>query len=342
MVRWPIWPLLFVAQIITTHALVVNITETGAIETSTHLIALFGPDYPDFKQVTAPLAYAGGLLCPNDPAPPVPLNKTIVLIWRGSCKFTEKVYRAQQLGAVGAIVANNEEAVIIQMASDNEYGPMVKIPAISVSKRTGDHLVAVLQQSVVIATISETGEAAGRTPYDNDIWQAFEWVFYVAVSGVIVIVIAFTIRRYILLRRMRVVRVNYARRIPIVEYRAQGATREVEEKEVDARTPLSQQEHKMPRCLNETCAICLDDFEAGQRIKVLPCSHGFHIDCIDPWLNERSEHCPVCKSSIVDNLPPERAWYNSCWCCVRRARPQVLSEAADPSLNSPVAADGNV
>jgi len=58
-----------------------------------------------------------------------------------------------------------------------------------------------------------------------------------------------------------------------------------------------------PRIHNESCAICLDDFTDGLKVKVLPCMHGFHTQCIDPWLNERSDLCPICKSSILNPHP---------------------------------------
>jgi hypothetical protein len=70
--------------------------------------------------------------------------------------------------------------------------------------------------------------------------------------------------------------------------------------------------------INETCVICLEDFEAGSQIKVLPCNHGFHGDCIDPWLNERSDKCPICKRSVYDQATTE--WVCGCFplaCCQR-------------------------
>jgi hypothetical protein len=41
------------------------------------------------------------------------------------------------------------------------------------------------------------------------------------------------------------------------------------------------------------CSICTEDFERGQDVRVLPCSHSFHPACIDPWLLNVSGTCPL-------------------------------------------------
>ncbi|KAL9240329.1 hypothetical protein vseg_014564 [Gypsophila vaccaria] len=46
------------------------------------------------------------------------------------------------------------------------------------------------------------------------------------------------------------------------------------------------------------CAVCLCEFEEGEKIRVIPnCCHGFHIDCIDIWL-QNSANCPLCRSPV--------------------------------------------
>jgi hypothetical protein len=48
------------------------------------------------------------------------------------------------------------------------------------------------------------------------------------------------------------------------------------------------------------CSICIDDFEVGERLTLLPrCRHAFHNDCIKPWLLERQGCCPLCKMSVL-------------------------------------------
>lgn len=47
-----------------------------------------------------------------------------------------------------------------------------------------------------------------------------------------------------------------------------------------------------------TCAVCLCDFEAGNQLRTLPCSHKFHADCVDQWL-QINKTCPICKHEIA-------------------------------------------
>jgi len=47
------------------------------------------------------------------------------------------------------------------------------------------------------------------------------------------------------------------------------------------------------------CNVCLLAYEAGDRVRTLPCDHRFHVDCVDQWLG-RSKACPVCKHDVVD------------------------------------------
>ncbi|OWZ04747.1 Transmembrane protein [Phytophthora megakarya] len=47
------------------------------------------------------------------------------------------------------------------------------------------------------------------------------------------------------------------------------------------------------------CCICLNDYEPSQSLRLLPCGHHFHKECVDEWLLVNST-CPTCRKSIFD------------------------------------------
>jgi E3 ubiquitin-protein ligase ATL6/9/15/31/42/55 len=62
-------------------------------------------------------------------------------------------------------------------------------------------------------------------------------------------------------------------------------------------------EHKIGRGVLE-CAVCLTAFEEGDDLRLLPhCSHAFHPECIDPWLEARIT-CPLCRANLEKPPPP--------------------------------------
>ncbi|KAL9314138.1 hypothetical protein ACSQ67_019590 [Phaseolus vulgaris] len=56
----------------------------------------------------------------------------------------------------------------------------------------------------------------------------------------------------------------------------------------------------VPTNCNE-CLICLEEFCVGNQVRGLPCSHNFHVECIDVWLR-LNVSCPRCRCSVFPNL----------------------------------------
>ncbi|KAL4978524.1 hypothetical protein BDW66DRAFT_164648 [Aspergillus desertorum] len=45
------------------------------------------------------------------------------------------------------------------------------------------------------------------------------------------------------------------------------------------------------------CSICMDTVKVGDEVTVLPCTHWFHPQCIELWLNQHNS-CPHCRRGV--------------------------------------------
>lgn len=47
-----------------------------------------------------------------------------------------------------------------------------------------------------------------------------------------------------------------------------------------------------------SCAVCIAAYSSCEEIRVLPCGHRFHCECVDKWLVSQSKTCPLCSKPI--------------------------------------------
>ncbi|KAF7669282.1 hypothetical protein LDENG_00203070 [Lucifuga dentata] len=50
--------------------------------------------------------------------------------------------------------------------------------------------------------------------------------------------------------------------------------------------------------VGRACSVCINEYAQGNKLRQLPCSHEFHIHCIDRWLSENNT-CPICRQPIL-------------------------------------------
>ena len=53
--------------------------------------------------------------------------------------------------------------------------------------------------------------------------------------------------------------------------------------------------------VDEKCGICLVNFEAGNQITRIQCTHRFHFECLVAWYNIKP-NCPYCKKAFREAL----------------------------------------
>ncbi|XP_075509343.1 receptor homology region, transmembrane domain- and RING domain-containing protein 2-like [Primulina tabacum] len=193
------------------------------------------------------------------------------LMIRGVCSFDEKVRRAQVAGFKAAIVYDNEDGDLVAMAG-NSAG--VKINAVFVSKASGETLAKYAGAVDTEIWISPV--------YENSAWaiMAISFISLLAMSAVLAT--CFFIRRH----RIRRERPQAPR---VREFH--GMSRRL----VKAMPSLNFTAVLEDNCTSSTCAICLEDYNIGEKLRILPCSHKFHAVCVDAWLTSWRTFCPVCK-----------------------------------------------
>uniref|UniRef100_A0A0A9DLK4 RING-type domain-containing protein n=1 Tax=Arundo donax TaxID=35708 RepID=A0A0A9DLK4_ARUDO len=210
-------------------------------------------------------------------------DSPFALIIRGGCQFDDKVKNAQNAGFKAAIVYDNEDSGVLVSMAGSSSG--IHIYAVFMSKASGEELKRYSGQTEAELWIIPT--------YENSAWSimAISFISLLAMSAILAT--CFSVRR----RQMRQDRA----RIP--------QTREfhgMSSQLVKAMPSLIFTKVQEDNCTSSTCAICLEDYSAGEKLRVLPCRHKFHAACVDLWLTSWRTFCPVCKQDAkagTSNVP---------------------------------------
>ncbi|CAL5385485.1 unnamed protein product [Camellia sinensis] len=194
-----------------------------------------------------------------------------VLIVRGACSFEDKVRKAQAAGFKAAIIHDNVDGDLVAMAGSSAG---IKIHAVFVSKASGE----------LLAKYAGVGnmELWIIPSFENSAWSimAISFISLLAMSAVLAT--CFFVRRH-RIRRERP-RASHVREFHGMSSRL-----------VKAMPSLIFTAVVEDNCTSATCAICLEDYNIGERLRVLPCRHKFHAFCVDAWLTTWRTFCPVCK-----------------------------------------------
>ncbi|KAM3290243.1 RING-H2 finger protein ATL78 [Capsicum chacoense] len=86
--------------------------------------------------------------------------------------------------------------------------------------------------------------------------------------------------------------------------------------------------------LDSECVICLSEFVAGEKVRVLPkCNHGFHVKCIDKWLNSHSS-CPTCRHCLIETCQKivNGRSYNSTTTTISNSNPQAATNRTSSAI----------
>jgi len=236
------------------------------------------------------------------------LNGAIVIVRRDGCAFMKKAYNVEKYGGVGMVVGNyvKGEERLIHMRKMNEEDD-VNFPCLFVTKSTYDKVVASVKGELAGSAqiiISLDGEQ-----YSTGLWSitgVLTMVIWLAMVFSVVCLFLSTIRfcwQRLIVRRQREVRQIRNSKIPEISFHQDLLEEGADE---DPRLQL----------MNNSCPICLENFTEQVPLKLLPCKHGFHSNCIDPWIVEsNNDTCPICRQTVADKLHYEECG-TTCCCCM--------------------------
>ncbi|XP_059950482.1 E3 ubiquitin-protein ligase ZNRF4 [Mesoplodon densirostris] len=200
---------------------------------------------------------------------------TIVLIRRYNFTFDLKVLHAQRASFQAAIVYNVCSDDLVFMAHVYEdLRRQITIPSVFVGEATSRDLQVIVR----------CDKLAHVLPLPDHLpFRGLDCHRMLAISWVLGCTLALLTTAFFILQYLQNWLWAWWARGPVVKVRASQRA------QVSTFTRL-----------HDLCAICLDEYEEGDQLKILPCSHTYHCKCIDPWFSQPARRsCPVCKQSVA-------------------------------------------
>ncbi|KAI8892439.1 hypothetical protein BC833DRAFT_611651 [Globomyces pollinis-pini] len=83
---------------------------------------------------------------------------------------------------------------------------------------------------------------------------------------------------------------------------------QIEDEKIVQSSSVPKQENSNPpnssdKTTDETCALCIEDYQEGEILRELHCEHRFHSECVDEWLLNVKRTCPICTADAVGQPP---------------------------------------
>ena len=277
-------PLIFLTLMIWTSVAradvqIVSRTNNYAVDLFPDVSADFGPELTSNGMLGLLVRSEPEEACEEVPPPPMhrwginPVGNWFLLVKHYyNCSFVNKVLNAQKAGYHAVIVYNSlyDNTNPIECDTSTEQCNEVDIPTVLVSRDDGFILSLryLFNQGFYIFLTDESIDIVG-------ILKTFGSVCAVVFICLLLCIVMCKIIQWINNRR----RLN-KHRMPL------RSLKKLVTKRYSKGDPY------------DMCAVCLEDYSEGDKLRVLPCAHVYHTKCIDPWLTKNKRVCPCCKRKV--------------------------------------------
>ncbi|XP_032596862.1 protein goliath isoform X1 [Drosophila grimshawi] len=222
---------------------------------------------------------------------PLPEKGTpwIALVRRGRCTFEDKVKHVHQYNAAGVIIYNDKQ--VMQLEKMQIKGKNRNIAAVITYQVIGLDLATNLDKghNVTISIIEGRRGVRPISSLNRCSLICRTSVLFVSISFIVLMIISLVWLIFYYVQRFRYMQAKdqQSRNLCSVTKKAimkipTKTGKMTDEKDLDS----------------DCCAICIESYKPADIIRILPCKHEFHKNCIDPWLIEHRT-CPMCKLDVL-------------------------------------------
>ncbi|XP_038652133.1 E3 ubiquitin-protein ligase RNF130 isoform X4 [Scyliorhinus canicula] len=216
-------------------------------------------------------------------AVPPDTRRWIALLNRGNCTFKQKILRAAAQKAAAVVIYHNVSDERPITMSHKGTGNIV---AIMISERRGREILSYVEKNLTVLM----SIAVGTAHYPQ--YSRGSLVF-VSISFIVLMIISLAWLIFYFIQKFRYANVRGRNQRQLGDVARKATSKLI------TRTVRKGDKETDPEY--DHCAVCIEGYKSKDVVRILPCKHVFHKQCVDPWLNEHCT-CPICKLNILKAL----------------------------------------
>ncbi|XP_078087931.1 E3 ubiquitin-protein ligase RNF130 isoform X1 [Mustelus asterias] len=216
-------------------------------------------------------------------AVPPDTRRWIALLNRGNCTFKQKILRAVAHKAAAVVIYHNVSDEKPKTMTHKGTGNIV---AIMISERRGREILSYVEKNLTVLM----SIAVGTVHFPQ---YSRSSLVFVSISFIVLMIISLAWLIFYFIQKFRYANVRGRNQRQLGDVARKATSK------LTTRTVRKGDKETDPEF--DHCAVCIEGYKSKDVVRILPCKHVFHKQCVDPWLNEHCT-CPICKLNILKAL----------------------------------------